>query len=240
MIPFPFQMAQMGRAFQPSVGGLVFVGGSTAAGTSGGATASLTALTGGVGSAAAEGDLVIVALLKSAGTDTTLTTSGYDKFVDLFQGSTYNQYFSLSKKFMSASPDTSVTGPGTGSGNRAMGLSVQVWRNVNSASPLDVTSTTASGTTGVIDSPSITPSTSGSVVLSAGGFTMGADPATPTIPSGYSNGTVVSSLGGTHDVCGGIASMSWVSGAEDPPIWGNCPSSSAAAWCACSVVLRPA
>lgn len=194
----------------------------------GAGTISLTALTGGISSSVAEGDIVFVL----AGGDTSATTnldmsavvstSGYSLVTELYSNSTQDANFAVFSKVMGSSPDASVTLTSAAANSR-----VYVWRGVDSTTPLDTTTTTATGTGPNPNSPSVTPITTGAVVLSLGTTTI---TTTQMAPSGYGNVA-------NNSVCV-AASKAWTSGAEDPAAWTG-GSGGGYAWCACSVVLRP-
>lgn len=198
-------------------------------GRSGAGTISLTALTGGISSSVAAGDVVFVLAGGDINATTNIdmsgvvTTSGYTLVTELYSNSTLDANFALFYKVMSGSPDANVTLTSTAANSR-----VYVWRGTDGTTPLDVTTTTATGTGPNPNSPSVTPITTGAVVLSLGTTTTYT---TQTAPSGYgnvaNNSTVVA------------ASKAWTSGAEDPAAWTG-GSGGAYAWCACSVALRPA
>lgn len=195
----------------------------------GAGTISLTALTGGVSSSVAENDVVFVLASGNPSATTNIdmsgvvSTSGYTLATELYGNSTQDCNFALFYKKMGSSPDSTVTLTSTAYDSR-----VYVWRGLDTTTPIDVTITTATGTTDNVNSPSITPISTGAVVLSLGaqtGFS------TPTAPSGYGNV-------GNNNRCV-AASKAWTSGAEDPGAW-SASSGGAYAWCACSVALRPA
>lgn len=229
--------------------GLKFVGGTSAtqaANSGAGYTISLTSLTGGLGSAPAAGDIVIVATGWAYTTDGNpgVTTSGYTELCDLYAHSGADANFSVNWKIMGPTPDTNVSVTTSASTASAGHVTViQVWRGVNQTTPIDVTTTTSTSTTASNppNSPSITPVTRGCVILSCGLYA-GNDStaATLTTPSGMQNG-VIASINASYSASAGIASYSdWISGAYDPAAWGISGTSSGSSSAAASVVLRPA
>jgi hypothetical protein len=222
---------------------LTYVGGNTASGAGNtNITISLTALTGGSGSTALEGDIVIVALNYSGNTNAnvppSLVTSGYSSIASLFVDDSNETNLVVARKIMGSTPDTDVeaTVSGGSSGRYYTGV-VHVWRGVDQTTPLDVTSTTNTGTnSSAADCPSITPTTSGSVVLAVGGNAIangayGINGA----PSGYTNlknvtGSVYSSTA--------IASKAWTSGAENPGAFSVGGTSISDSWAAVTIALR--
>lgn len=220
---------------------LSFVGYNSASGNSADLNISLTALTGGSGSTALEGDIVIAAngIVTNAGGVAGITTSGYTSIVAVSVVDTNRTGLAVAYKVMGATPDTTVTVKGSGDATRAANGVVHVWRNINST-PIDVTTTTATGTnSGVPNPPSITPTTSGAIVVVVGASAQNSG-GTPSAPTGYTNLKGSSSdPGGTAGLLG-IASKAWTSGAEDPGTFGGFESHTADSWCAASIALRPA
>lgn len=223
---------------------LTYVGGTSGSNNDGSNYAvSLTSLTGGAGSAPIAGDLVIVATGFAGTSDSNpgVTTSGYTELTDLYSDDSNDSNFSVNWKIMSVSPDTSVTAI-SGVSTHAGVTVIQVWRNADSVTPIDVTTTTATGTNGRdFDSPEITPVTSGAVVLSMGGAAHSASVTTTLTsePTGYSNVVFLAKSGTNQSFTAGLASKAWTSGAEDPAAWDISGNSNSDAWCAATVVLRP-
>lgn len=197
-------------------------------GRSGAGTISLTALTGGISASVAAGDVVFVLAAGDVNATTNIdmsgvvTTSGYNLVTELYGNSTLDANFAVFYKVMGGSPDADVTLTSTAANSR-----VYVWRGADVTTPLDVTTTTATGTGANPNSPSITPMTTGAVVLSLGATT---NYTTQTAPSGYGNVANNSVIV--------AASKAWTSGAEDPAAWTG-GSGGAYSYCACSVALRP-
>jgi hypothetical protein len=228
---------------------ITYVGGTTGNSTSPSSAdyaVSLTSLSGGVASAPATGDIVIVCTsnCRTTDVDVGVSTAGYTELCDLFEGNDDRKTnMAVSYKIMGVSPDTSVTCIGSGSADYCGTASIQVWRSIDQTTPIDVTITTATGiNTGNANSPTITPVTSGAVVLSLAGI--GSDItlfSSITEPSGYSNKVAINSEGSGYDhgsTCG-IASKVWSgSGAEDPGAWTVVTSATSMSWCAATVVLR--
>lgn len=194
----------------------------------GNAVIDLTALTGGSGAAALEGDVVFVHGGCSGAGAVTLP-GGYTLAFD----STTND---VGYKRMGASPDTSLTVTGTGTATQVtVGVCV-VLTGVDAASPLDVAATSATATSTNPDNPSITPVTDNAWVL-AFFFASGLLDAAVTAPSGYSN-QVDTTADDTADATVGCATKQITPpAAEDPASWTNVGSST---WRAVSVAVRPA
>lgn len=222
-----------------------YVGGTTCTGTGSTYSCSLTALTGGIGSSAAADDLVIVVTgwASTANGDPGVTTTGYTEInaVDYYSNDTRDANASFNYKKMGATPDTSVTVRGFNNAGNGGATAVHVWRGVDPTTPLDVTTTAATGGNAARpNSPSITPVTADAIVLTAGLGTGDTSPLAFTAPTGYSNGMSAQGAGTSMSAIAVIASKAWVSGAEDPAAWGGGETTTSDSWAAASIVLRPA
>jgi 6-phosphogluconolactonase (cycloisomerase 2 family) len=231
---------------QNAYAALSFVGGNTGTGNSAAFNVSLTSLTGGSDSSAAAGDLVIVVdgYVSTANGNPGVGTAGYTEVADLYASDSDDINLSVNWKIMSGTPDTTVSCNGSGSASNGAACMVYVWRGVDQSTPLDVTTTTvvpASNIgTSVPNPPSITPVTSGAVVIAIGGGADAAADTTVTAPAGYSNAKNAS-VDPSLAVILGIASKNWSgSGAEDPAVWTNWTTSAAGSWAAATMALRPA
>lgn len=239
-------MSMLSRFPTTATAGIQYVGGTTAAITASISTTtnvSLTGLTGGLASAPAQNDLVIVYYGVGSNGDEVIgvTTSGYTEVSELFISDTYSANLSVSYKTMGATPDTQVTVSGTGSTNNAGAVAIQVWRYVDAVLPLNVASTTATGINSVLcNPPSITPTAPGAVIIAggAGGHNAGIQT--------YSSSDLQNfiSVGGpntTNDVTVGMGSRAGIAGtAFDPAAFtfsaGDSPQYS---WAAVTLALRP-
>jgi len=162
-----------------STSGITYVGGTTAAAATANSpsttspTISLTALTGGLAAAPVADDFVVVVLSVSGAADLTLamTSSGWTKDQDLYaNASSADANLAIFYKKMGSTPDTSFTLsiPVNGTSN-AYAVAVQVFRGVDTTTPLDVTTTTGSLASSILaDAPSNTPKTSRNLVLAIG------------------------------------------------------------------------
>lgn len=218
------------------------------AGTAGNITITLTSLTGGLASSPAAGDLVIVYFGAGSLSDINLIVSGYTEIVELYSNDTYDTNLVVARKFMGATPDTSFTltipsgntSP-TGTLDNAGAVAVQVWRGVDSVTPLDVTQTTDAGTDTVLcDPPAITPTTSGAIIVSggAGGHSRG-----PLATYSSSDLTAFLSAAGNdgNDVTIGLGYRVWTSGSFNPAAFTFSAIDSASfSWAAVTLALRPA
>jgi len=198
--------------------GIQYVGGYVVGffGTTSEVTITLTSLTGGLASSPAAGDIVIVYFGTGSTADQNLVVSGYTEVVELYANSTYDTNLVVAYKFMGVTPDTSFTlTGGTLNTSDAGAVAVQVWRNVNAVTPLDVTQTTATIPLSVLaNPPAITPITGGAVIVAGGA---GAHVNGTQIFSS-SDLTAFISAGGsdTRDVTIGLGYHVWTSGAFNP------------------------
>lgn len=231
------------KVYEAYAATLQYVGGAEASGNSAAYNVSLTSLTGGAGSSAQSGDLVVVAtgFVQVSNLNPGVGTAGYAEVADLYQNDTRDANLSANWKIMGGSPDTAVNCLGSGSATNGSVCVVQVWRNVDQANPLDVVSTTAQlNNSAIPNSPAITPITSGAVVISAGLGTGAAVDTSVTAPTGYGNQVDIS-VDPSNAATVGIASKSWSgSGAEDPAAWTTWTTTTSDSWAAVTLALRPA
>jgi hypothetical protein len=230
-----------------AAGGIEFVGATalTFAGTTSNVTVSLTSLTGGIASAPAAGDLVIIYFGTGSTADRNLVVSGYTEIVELYSNDTFDTNLVVASKFMGGTPDTSITlTGGTLNTSDAGAVVVQVWRGVDQTTPLDVTETTATGINSALcDPPAITPVTNGAVIVSGGA---GANNSVFfDSNAGYSSsdltGFITRTANDTNDVTIGLGYHVWTSGAFDPAQFTFAFSDSTSfSWAAVTLALRPA
>jgi hypothetical protein len=162
------------KASQTSVATPIqYVGGRTTsgAGTTSNVVISLTTLTGGLASAPSAGDLVIVYFGTGSTADRNLVVAGYTEITELYaNGSAFDTNFVVAYKFMGSVPDTTVTLTGGSlSTADALTVAIQVWRNVDSSSPFDVTVGTSTLTNSVLANPPSRTSVSNFAVVVAAG-----------------------------------------------------------------------
>lgn len=198
----------------------------------------------------AQNDLVIAAvgIADNDNVDKTLAMSstGYTSLTgsDLFANDTSEANLGVFYKFMGATPDTTCTFNGQAELDTASGIAVQVFRGVDTTTPFDVTSTTATG----IDTmhpapPSINHNgTAGifTVIAVASGHTLGAG-VSYTFPTGYTTNPVQSSGNDTSDLSIGMAYNASPSDPESPGgVTLSGTDNVAFAWAAYTMALRPA
>ena len=225
---------------------LVYVGGASGSGTGATYNVSLTGLTGGTGSAAQAGDLVIVVTGWASAADGNpgVTTAGYTEVYDGFANDTRFANFSVNWKIMGGSPDTSVTVSGFNNAANGGATVVQVWRGADPLNPMDVAAPSAPlGVSGINasrpNSPPITPVTTGAVVIAVGLGTGAAAPTAMTAPTGFINGLSATGAGSTMGAVANIASQAWAGGAVDPAAWTGGGTATTDSWVAGTLALRP-
>jgi hypothetical protein len=162
-----------------------YVGGATAtnrdAGTS---TVTFTSLTGGIGGGVQTGDVVIaaIALGRNSNVTMTMSTAGYTTIFDLYSDDSDDTNLGIFYKVMGETPDSSASALTTISNDTCV-LGVQVWRRVDTSTPIGVSASAVLSNTGNPNPPAITTGTKGSLVIAVGS-------------AGHGNSTVVATQGG--------------------------------------------
>ncbi len=225
---------------------LQYVGGASATGTAASYTVSLTALTGGIGSAPIEGDIVVVCTAfgyTAASAPAVLgnNSGAYpNAFTALHVNDTWDTEFGVEYQVQGATPDTTLTISRVASTAYGGGAVAHVWRGADPTTPLDVTTLTATGSNGSRPNPpAITPVTAGAVVLACGAGTQGASGSAFTVFSGMGNAVSINADGSTSDAGVLIASVAWTSGSYDPAAATGGATSTSSSWAAATLVLRP-
>lgn len=213
---------------------IVFVGGAISIASS--ATVALNSgLTGGIASSAQSGDFVIGIIAEDDDTDLTMDItdggSSYDILgTELYVGSTYD--INLRAAYKRISADTETTFSSSGNINNAI-KGVLVFRGVDAVTPIDVTTTTATGTSGAANPPSITPASQNCfiVAIGAGGQVFESLPV-------YTASELSDFFTAKNDGALGFGYIpSWPGGACDPAAFAG---GSTAAWAAITVAIRSA
>lgn len=228
---------------------LEYVGGTSGAGTSSGYTVSLTGLTGGIASAPAEGDLVVVfsgfANTASSAPNVSGNNSGAYLAATAAQhvNDTWDTEFRSFYKVMGATPDTSLTI--TRATNTAYGgaTTVQVWRGVDQANPfINAATSTTGGNGAALNSPGYDPAVADSIIISGGMGTMpSAGTAGYTGISGMSNVVTGYGNGSTADASVIMASYAYVGAFFDPPAaTGGTQNNTSSSWAGVTIAFRPA
>ncbi len=222
---------------------LTFVGSKTGAGTGATYSVDLTGLTGGVGTAAKAGDLVICLVGSGSSADLAIGVSSpgdYTELVELVGSDSRVSNFSVNWKLMGPTPDTSVTVVGENNSANGGAAVVFVLRGADRITPIDVATTSITGTNGALpDPPAITPITPGAWIVVCGVGTGDSTPVAQTVPSGYGNAVSVLGTGSTRSAVTSIASKAWTSGAENPAAWTGGETTVSDAWCAATIAIRP-
>lgn len=226
-------------------GPIMLVGTDTyaSAGTSGDHTVPLNALDGPF-SAPVEGDLVIVgvSIAGSSNINVAASSSGWTEAADVYSDDAGDANLAVYYKVMGAVPDTSFAFGGFAAGCGAA-AAVQVWRGVDTATPLDgVTVTTATGINGGNPNPpAIVPASANSkiIVVGAGAIDTTTSGSTFSTPSDLT--CFITDVGA--DAYDGSIGMGARNGAAstsfDPGAWTGNTTNAAASWAAACLVLRP-
>lgn len=213
---------------------LVYVGGAVGDVYSSAITIPLNALTGGIASAAAAGDLVVAMAFNVDASDRTFTDPGGEwdaKHADLRQG---NINFAAFTKRLTVSSSSLTFSGGFFTTHY---YAAQVWRGSHAATPIDATPTTAQGSTsGGTNAPSIT-TIGGSCVVLVGGVYTGTTVSDLSAPADTTN---FLEIGDADSSIAMAAARVTAPGAYDPPAFGGGTSGGSPAWCAVSIPIRPA
>lgn len=204
-------------------------------------TLSLTALTGGIGTAARAGDIVIAAFATGSNTDRTLSiTDGTNAYTligtELYANGTANDTnLRVAYKRLTAADATVSFGP-TGNTADAGTAVVHVWRGSNAATPLDVAASTVTGTaTGRPNPPSITPVTAGSKIIIIGAA---AAATAASFTAAYLSNLVQITNAGAFDSALAIGSVNWTSGAYDGAQFTGGTTGAGDSWASVAIALR--
>lgn len=207
----------------------------------GSAASAVSTYTVNIPSATRQGDLIVVASGMVSTADRAMsTTTGYTELFELYASDDNDSNLSVAWRIADGSETTvTVSGNNVDSPDCAAACVIHVWRNADQTTPIDVTSTTATATnTGVPDPPSITPVTSGAVVLG-----VGFSPANAilTAPSGTAHSVATRGLAAGKD-CAIImcAYKSWTSGAYNMAAFGGASTTNTLSSAAAAIVIRPA
>lgn len=180
------------------------------------------------------GDIVVFAHASDGVISPGIQTSGYTDL--LTSHVTDGPGHESGYKVMTSTPDTVVTFAITGGNEFSAGV-LQVWRGVDTGTPIDATPTTATGSSGMPDCPSITTVTDGALVLAIGFLDDQNAAASIGGPSGYGELLAHDNAANADNASAMIASLEKASaGAENPSAF----TGSSDAWAAVTVALRPA
>jgi hypothetical protein len=234
-------------SFPIAAAGIQYVGGTVAFASANNVTTSLTSLTGGIGSAPIQDDLVIVYVGCSslASRAFTFSSATYTSIQFLYANGANDANLQVSRRFMTATPDTSITVSHNGLAADTIAVYISVWRGVDQTTPIDVASTTATAANTLIaNPPSITPTTSGAYIVAGA---IGAAPSGAVQSTGVytsSDLTEFRSVGGgtgARTSVVGAGYKEWTSGAFDPAVFGisNITDSTNCTFASVTLALRP-
>lgn len=187
-----------------------------------------------------EDDFVIVMHCLPTSTLATLNviTTGYTTLrTDYVNGTTYDTNFFVSYKRMGKTPDSNVILSSSGSTNQGTLSGVYIFRNVDTNSPFDVTSTTANATYVAPNPSAITPVTRNALIFVAAtsAFT-GTSLYTSTDLEGF---RTVNLSETTSDGILGAGFTKWTTGAFDPGIFGGTANATSGSHSSITIALRP-
>jgi hypothetical protein len=212
--------------------GITFVNSATASDNTSGATYTLT-LPGGL----VQNDIVVVINFDTEDSTPPGVPSGYTNIRTQSGGSVS---FRAAYKFMSSSPDSSITLERTSTPFVYPSVAIAfIFRGVNTITPLDVSATGDDSFTGAPDAPAITPTSNNCCIIAGGALR---DPSTTVgTPLNYSVPVTVASSGAAVDVVATACYRVLIGGAavsEDPaPFTGWSPGSKD--WATFTIALRP-
>lgn len=223
-----------------------YVGGQVAsfAGKTGATTVTF-ALTGGIATTPAAGDLVIVAYSVGSTADRALTIQNASAVnytlagSELYQNDTYDSNLRVAYRFMPGTPETSMVLSGTGSTADAGAYTIHVFRGVDPTTPLDVAAVVAGGIDSRLANPNpITPITSGAWLYVAGAASGGTG---GTYTAAYLSNFRATNSVDTNDALIGAGYTTWTSGTYDPAAFaGGGTNTVNDSWTAVTLALRPA
>lgn len=180
----------------------------------------ITALTGGVGTAAQAGDLVVVHLFAASNSDRGLhvVEPGWTEDAYLYYNDSIDAQLTVAHKVMGAVPDASVSFiANTGNSSSRIVAVAEVWRGVDQASPLDVPILTGGRANGLILAPPpITPVTTGAMIVAAQVGAHEAGAGQTYSASGYDTTFADGGFDGTHDVSAFLGHKAWSGGTFTP------------------------
>ena len=199
-----------------------------------------------------QNDLIIAACARGHATSSAVPAiSGYTTaFSPIPNGNDTNDVSGqIFYKFMPATPDSQIVLPAPGTNGFSQGYAIFAFRGVDTVTPLDgVAPVTASGINGAnANPPAITPNSAGAFIFVMGGGS-GSASATNTDyvkPSGLATGSNVWQAGNVNTTTqfvyiGAGFKDDWSSGSFDCPAFSSTNNSTANAWVAGAIVLRPA
>lgn len=211
-----------------------YVGGVVSNGDSGTATVSLTGLTGGTGSAAQAGDLVLVITADDENSNQDFSISGYSEIADIyagFSGTSDNPNVGAFRKTLSAA-DASFS-----KRSQYDYCIAYVFRGIDPVTPEDATRTTDTGEEADDADPAAITTVTPRAVVVAACHSVAAGGSSMSAPSGYTNGLEAGAEAGQERLfaCFKIVETP---GVEDPGSFRNIPGE--ITYAAITIALRPA
>jgi hypothetical protein len=229
---------------------ITYVGGKAAGiagAASGNTTVDLTAgLTGGSNVGVSAGDMVIVAYnAASTGALGALLIQDPSAVAytlvsaQIFANDNFDTNLRVAYKFMPTTADANVALGPTGATANGGAYAIHVWRGVSPTQTFDVASATANANnTARADPPSITPITTGAVVVAAAGAANG-DMTVAFTFAGVAN-LIQSTQAATNDPRTALMSVAWTSGAVNIAASSTGSNTGSESWGAITMALRPA
>jgi large repetitive protein len=222
---------------------IAYVGGQVAGRAGIASTASITfALTGGLESTPAVGDLVIItAVVGSQARNPAQAISGYTAIGQLNPtAQTYDTSMDVSWKFLTTA-ETTFTLPSTGNIADAQRYTVQVFRGIDPGANISALAASDSATgTSRCNPASVTPTVAGSWVVICGGGAA-ATGANYTAPANFTTNFLTGSTADTNDALVGSGYWDgWTSGAVDPAVYTGGSTATTSSWAAYTLVIPPA
>jgi hypothetical protein len=182
----------------------------------------------------AEDDIVIYAHCSDGAVSPGVQTAGYTDI--LTDHAATNPGRESGYKIMGATPDANITFNQTAGGEYTAGV-LQIWRDVDTSTPIDNTPTTANSGSGMPDPPSFTTLTNGALVIAIGLLDDDNVAASVTAPAGYGDLLANDNTANGDNATSMIASFEKaVAGAEDPAAFGGDGTDD---WYAVTFALRP-
>lgn len=230
--------------------GILFVGGKTA--SSGGSSISLnvaSGLSGGFSTAAAQGDFAICFAVQAAKSPFATAISlnggaspGWSEEFAINSVDTYQCSMSCATKYFSTLSDTELYFTKVNRSDTGAVALAMVFRDVDSATQLDVAIQTATGVDSAsANPPSITPTTTGAIVVGVGAAAHSRGVQTFSSSDLTKNFQSLGYNTSLNDPTLGAGWESWVSGAFDPAAFTFSGSPGTAfAWSAATLAIRPA
>ncbi len=223
-----------------------YVGSTSGVGTATGYSVSLTGLTGGIASAPAAGDLVVVmsAFGNTASSAPNISGNSTGAYTGIGTAIHANDTWDTEAQpfyaVMGGTPDTSLSV--TRTNNAAYGGStvVHVWRGVDDlAAFIGVTQT--SGNNGcVINPPAYNPAVADALIIAGGAGTMAATSSPYTDFAGMDNFVTTKGGGTTSDCAAALASYLYAGVSYDPPTVSGGTTSTSSSWAGFTFAFRMA